>query len=59
MPDTKEWKESKVSLCVSLSEELLHDTQAPVLAEVPQPGLVANVSTLQGHLHMTQVGRAL
>ena len=46
----------EVSLCISLSEELLHDTQAPVLAEVPQPGLVAYVSTLQGHLHRTQVG---
>ena len=46
----------EVPLSVSLSEELLHDAQAPVLAKVPQPGLVAYVSTLQGHLHRTQGG---
>ena len=43
----------EVPLCVSLPKELLHDTQAPVLTQVPQPGLVANVGTLEGHLHRT------
>ena len=61
MPVTKElnakemgnWK--SLDLYISLSAELLHNMHAPVLTQVPQPGLVANADTLEGHLHRKKV----